>query len=63
MRKAKALITDFGSKTSHASLVAREMNLPAIVGTGDACLNLKDGQHITLELNSEIGLVYGGLKC
>jgi pyruvate,water dikinase len=61
MRRAKALITDQGSQTSHASLVAREMKLNAIVGTQDATSYLVDGQIVTLDSNDlRTGFVYGG---
>lgn len=61
MRKARALITDHGSLTSHATLVAREMNLPAMVGTVSATTDLVSGQTVTLDGNDlRTGFVYGG---
>lgn len=61
MRRASGLITDKGSQTSHASLVAREMGLSAVVGTMEATSVLKNGQTVTLNTSdSRLGLVYGG---
>ena len=61
MRRARALITDKGSQTSHASLVAREMGLHAIVGTMTATMDLANGQTVTLDGNDlRSGFVYGG---
>ena len=39
MKRAAAIVTDHGGRTSHAAIVSRELGLPAIVGTGqrDAC--------------------------
>lgn len=50
MRKARALITDHGGMMSHAAIVAREFNLPCIVGTKQATKILKDGDKIVLDL-------------
>lgn len=50
MRKAKALITDHGGMMSHAAIVAREFNLPCIVGTKQATKVLKDGDKVVLDL-------------
>lgn len=50
MRRAKALITDHGGMMSHAAIVAREFNLPCIVGTRQATSVLKTGDKVTLDL-------------
>lgn len=50
MRKAKALITDHGGMMSHAAIVAREFNLPCIVGTKQATKVLSTGDHVVLNL-------------
>jgi phosphohistidine swiveling domain-containing protein len=50
MRKAKALVTDHGGMMSHAAIVAREFNLPCIVGTKHATKVLKDGDRVVLDL-------------
>lgn len=50
MRKAAALITDHGGMMSHAAIVAREFNLPCIVGTVHATKVLKNGDKVVLDL-------------
>lgn len=50
MRKAKALVTDHGGMMSHAAIVAREFNLPCIVGTKQATKVLASGDKIVLDL-------------
>jgi pyruvate,water dikinase len=47
--RAAAVVTDGGSLAAHASLVAREYGIPAVVGTGDATLRLADGQLVTVD--------------
>jgi pyruvate,water dikinase len=44
-----AVVTDTGSVLAHASLVAREFGIPAVVGTGDATTRLSDGQVVTVD--------------
>lgn len=62
LKKAVGIITNKGGRTSHASIVARELGIPAIVGTGNALEVLKDGQMITLSCaETEIGKVYDGV--
>ncbi len=58
MKRASAIVTDTGGLTSHAAIVAREMGIPAVVGTGRATHILKDSQMVTVDGNS--GLVYKG---
>ncbi|MEO5778970.1 MAG: PEP/pyruvate-binding domain-containing protein [Arthrobacter oryzae] len=47
--RAAAVVTDGGTLAAHASLVAREFGLPAVVGTGDATLRLRTGQCVTVD--------------
>jgi pyruvate,water dikinase len=47
--RAAAVVTDSGSLAAHASLVAREYGIPAVVGTGDATHRLLTGQIITVD--------------
>ncbi|HEV8191568.1 MAG TPA: PEP-utilizing enzyme, partial [Ktedonobacterales bacterium] len=47
--RAAAVVTDGGSVAAHASLVAREYGIPAVVGTGDATARLHDGQQVTVD--------------
>ena len=47
--RASAVVTDTGSIMAHASLVAREYAIPAVVGTADATRRLRDGQLVTVD--------------
>jgi phosphoenolpyruvate synthase/pyruvate phosphate dikinase len=47
--RAVAVVTDGGSLAAHASLVAREFGIPAVVAVGDATVRLRDGQIITVD--------------
>ena len=44
MKIASAIVTDRGGRTSHAAIVARELGIPAIVGTGDATATVGEGR-------------------
>lgn len=62
MRRAAAIITDHGGRTSHAAIVSRELGLPAIVGTGNATNVLHDQQEVTVSCaEGEAGFVYEGI--
>lgn len=58
MKKASAIITERGGKTSHAAIVSREFGIPAIVGVKDALRVLKDGILVTVVGDS--GKIYKG---
>jgi pyruvate,water dikinase len=61
MKRAAAIVTDRGGRTSHAAIVSRELGLPAIVGTSDATHVLHDGQEITVNCaEGDSGLVHDG---
>ena len=61
MKRATALVTDHGGRTSHAAIVSRELGLPAIVGTGNATHILHDQQVVTVSCaEGEEGFVYEG---
>jgi len=61
MKKAAAIVTDQGGRTSHAAIVSRELGLTAVVGTGDASSTLKDGQEVTVSCaEGQRGFVYEG---
>jgi phosphohistidine swiveling domain-containing protein len=49
VRRAAAVVTDGGTLAAHASLVAREYGIPAVVGTGDATRRLSPGQLVTVD--------------
>ena len=63
MKKAKAIVTDAGGMTCHASIVSRELGIPCIVGTKsrsqEATTSIKDGQMITVDATN--GIVYDGV--
>lgn len=62
MKKASAVITNQGGRTCHAAIIARELELPAIVGCDNATDMLKDGQEVTVSCaEGEEGHVYEGL--
>jgi len=58
MRRAIAIVTDSGGRTSHAAIVSRELGIPSVVGTGRATQDLKDGDVITVD--GARGIVYSG---
>ena len=61
LKNAGAIITNKGGRTSHASIVARELGVPAIVGCGDATTTIKNGETITVSCcEGENGVVYRG---
>ncbi|NJR15993.1 MAG: phosphoenolpyruvate synthase [Calothrix sp. CSU_2_0] len=62
MKKASAIVTNTGGRVCHAAIIAREMGIPAIVGSGNATKVIPDGQEITVSCaNGETGRVYQGL--
>jgi pyruvate, water dikinase len=62
MRRAAAIVTDHGGRTSHAAIVSRELGLPAIVGTGNATEVLHEEQEVTVSCaEGAEGFVYEGL--
>jgi len=61
LRKAVSIVTDKGGRTSHASIVARELGIAAVVGTGNATQVITDGQMITVvNAEGDEGLVMEG---
>lgn len=62
MKKAGGIVTDFGGRTSHASIVSRELGVTCVVGTGNATIKLKTGQEVTVCCaEGDVGYVYNGL--
>jgi len=62
MKRAAAIVTDHGGRTSHAAIVSRELGLPAVVGTGHATELLHDEQEVTVSCaEGEEGFVYEGI--
>ena len=62
MKRASAIVTNRGGRTCHAAIIARELGVPAVVGTGDATRMLADGQDVTVSCaEGDTGCVYKGL--
>jgi len=62
LKKASAIVTNQGGRTCHAAIIARELGIPAIVGSGNATTVLKAGQEVTTSCaEGEEGHVYAGL--
>ncbi|ENH70153.1 Phosphoenolpyruvate synthase [Fusarium oxysporum f. sp. vasinfectum] len=63
MKRAAAIVTDYGGRTSHAAIVSRELGVPAVVGTGNATYVLHTGQDVTVSCaEGDSGLVYDGIS-
>jgi len=63
MKRAAAIVTDHGGRTSHAAIVSRELGLPAVVGTTHATYVLHTGQDVTVSCaESDVGFVYEGIS-
>jgi pyruvate,water dikinase len=61
MKRAAAIVTDHGGRTSHAAIVSRELGLPAIVGASGATRLLHDGDEVTVSCaEGDRGFVYPG---
>src|SRR5689334_13009806 len=62
MKLAAAIITNRGGRTCHAAIIARELGIPAVVGSGDATHKLKDGQQVTVCCaEGDTGSIFEGL--
>jgi len=62
LKRASGVVTDQGGRTCHAAIIAREMGITAIVGTGDGSRRLRDGDSVTLSCcEGEEGHVYSGV--
>jgi pyruvate,water dikinase len=61
MKRASAIVTNRGGRTCHAAIIARELGIPAVVGTGDATTKLRDGAEVTVSCaEGDTGFVYDG---
>ncbi len=60
MKKAAAIVTDKGGRTSHAAIVSRELGLTAIVGAETGTKHIKTGQMVTVDTTSAEGCVFKG---
>jgi pyruvate, water dikinase len=62
MKRAAAIVTNRGGRTCHAAIIARELGIPAVVGTGGATTELHDSQPVTVSCaEGDTGYVYQGL--
>lgn len=62
MKRASAIVTNRGGRTCHAAIVARELGIPAVVGTGNATSALKNEQLVTVACSEgDTGFVYDGI--
>lgn len=61
MKRAAAIVTNRGGRTCHAAIIARELGIPAVVGTGDATRLLTDGAVVTVSCaEGDTGYIYEG---
>ncbi|HUH89590.1 MAG TPA: phosphoenolpyruvate synthase, partial [Lysobacter sp.] len=61
MKRASAIVTNRGGRTCHAAIIARELGVPAVVGTGNALDAIKDGQTVTVSCaEGDTGFIYDG---
>ncbi len=62
MKRASAIVTNRGGRTCHAAIIARELGIPAVVGTGLATQQLVDGQLVTVSCaEGDTGYIYDGM--
>lgn len=61
MKKAAAIVTESGGRTSHAAIVSRELGIPAIVGAADVVSKLPKHELVTIStVEGETGRIYKG---
>jgi len=61
MKRASAIVTNRGGRTCHAAIIARELGIPAVVGTGDGTEVLSDGTPVTVSCaEGDTGFIYDG---
>jgi len=62
MKRAAAIVTNRGGRTCHAAIIARELGVPAVVGTGDGLDKIPDGAEVTVSCaEGDTGTIYQGL--
>jgi pyruvate,water dikinase len=62
MKRASAIVTNRGGRTCHAAIIARELGVPAIVGTGNGLEVIPDGAEVTVSCaEGDTGFIYDGL--
>jgi pyruvate,water dikinase len=61
MKRASAIVTNRGGRTCHAAIIARELGVPAVVGTGNALDSIPDGDAVTVSCaEGDTGFIYKG---
>jgi len=61
MKRASAIVTNRGGRTCHAAIIARELGIPAVVGTHDATDTIDDGSEVTVSCaEGDNGYIYAG---
>jgi pyruvate, water dikinase len=61
MKRAAAIVTNRGGRTCHAAIIARELGVPAVVGTGNALERVPDGTEVTVSCaEGDTGFIYEG---
>jgi pyruvate,water dikinase len=61
MKRAAAIVTNRGGRTCHAAIIARELGIPAVVGSGTATEVLQENQAVTVSCaEGDTGFVYEG---
>ncbi|MEN1925036.1 phosphoenolpyruvate synthase [Luteimonas qiangzhengi] len=59
MKRSAAIVTNRGGRTCHAAIIARELGVPAVVGTGNALDLIQDGQEVTVSCaEGDTGFIY-----
>ncbi|MBU2049725.1 phosphoenolpyruvate synthase [Stenotrophomonas rhizophila] len=62
MKRASAIVTNRGGRTCHAAIIARELGVPAVVGSGNATQLIQDGQEVTVSCaEGDTGFIYDGI--
>ena len=61
MKRTAAIVTNRGGRTCHAAIIARELGIPAVVGTVDATRTIGEGAEVTVSCaEGDTGFVYEG---
>jgi len=61
MKRSAAIVTNRGGRTCHAAIIARELGVPAVVGTGNALDTIRDGDTVTVSCaEGDTGYIYAG---
>lgn len=61
MKRSAAIVTNRGGRTCHAAIIARELGVPAVVGTGNALETVRDGDVVTVSCaEGDTGYIYAG---